>query len=118
MMDANIGIISNPTCSSVNVMIILTSFLRRRRRCDHCHYTLYMPNDVTIKGILQFIQKPLDMHFFSDETIFTTPFKTTFLVQLMFRMPINNSDFKSMQTYCNRVGLLLNTDFFLKTCWH
>lgn len=32
----------------------------------------------------------------------------------MFKMHRYNSDFKSMQTYCNRVVLLLSTDFFFK----
>jgi hypothetical protein len=38
------------------------------------------------------------------ETIFTNPFKTTYLVQLMFGKPIYKSEFKWIQTYSNRLG--------------
>ena len=48
------------------------------------------------------------------ETIFTTPFKTTRFVQLMFGKPCYISEFKGIQAYRNRLGYCPSQTF--QTC--
>ena len=69
-----IGILSSPTCRSVNVMDICNSAPRRERSHGHRHYTSPIFHDVSLN---EFASHSL-------ETIFNTTFKTTCLVQLMF----------------------------------
>ena len=57
-----IGILSSPTCRSVNVMDIFNSAPRRKRSHGHRHYTTPMFHDVSLNDILPFMQKPLGMH--------------------------------------------------------
>jgi hypothetical protein len=70
----SIGILSSPTCRSVNVMDICNSAPRRERSHGHRHYTSPIFHDVSLN---EFASHSL-------ETIFNTTFKTTCLVQLMF----------------------------------
>ena len=57
-----IGILSSPSCNSVNVMNIFNSTPRRRRSHGHRHYTSPSLHDVSINDLLPFIQKPLGIH--------------------------------------------------------
>ena len=56
-----IGILSSPTCRSVNVMDIFNSAPRCKRSHGHRHYTSPIFHDVSLND-LPFMQKPLDMH--------------------------------------------------------
>ena len=55
-----IGILSSPTCRSVNVMDIFNSPPRRKRSHGHRHYTSPIPH-VSLNDLLPFMQKPLGM---------------------------------------------------------
>ena len=57
-----IGILSSPSCNSVNVMNIFNSTPRRRRSHGHRHYTSTSLHDVSINDLLPCIQKPLGIH--------------------------------------------------------
>jgi hypothetical protein len=50
------------------------------------------------------------------ETIFTNPFNTTCLVQLMFGKPCYKSEFKLIQAYSNRLGYCRSQT--CQTCWY
>jgi hypothetical protein len=50
------------------------------------------------------------------ETISTTTFKTTWLVQLMFGKHCYKSEFNWIQTYSNRLGYCRSQTF--QTCWY
>ena len=56
------GILSSPTCRSVNVMDIFNSAPRRKRSHGHRHYTSPMFHDVSLNDLLPFMQKPLGIH--------------------------------------------------------
>ena len=68
-----IGILSSPTCRSVNVMDIFNSAPRRKRSHGHRHYTCPMFHDVSLNELL-----PLH----SLETIFITTFKTMLQIRI------------------------------------
>ena len=51
---------SNTLCSSVNVLDIFNSVLRRGGGRGHLKYTLH---DVSLNDLLPFIQKPLSIHY-------------------------------------------------------
>jgi hypothetical protein len=104
-----IGNISNPTCRSVNVMDIFNSAPRRKRSHGPHHYTSPLFHGVSVNDLLPFMQKPL-------ETIFTTTFKTTCLVQLMFGKQCYKFEFKWIQTYSNRLGYCRSQTY--QTCWY
>ena len=57
-----IGILSSPSCRSVNVMNIFNSTPRRRRSHGHRHYASPTLHDVSNNDLLPFIQKPLGIH--------------------------------------------------------
>jgi len=57
-----IGILSSPTCRSVNVMDIFNSTPRRKQSHGHRHYTSLIFHDVSLNDLLPFMQKPLGMH--------------------------------------------------------
>ena len=54
-----IGILSSPSCNSVNVMNIFNSTPRRRRSHGHRHYTSPTMHGVVINDMLPFIQNLL-----------------------------------------------------------
>ena len=56
------GILSSPTCISVNVMDIFNSAPRRKRSHGHRHYASPICYDVSLNGLLPFMPKPLGMH--------------------------------------------------------
>ena len=88
-----IGILSNPTCRSVNVMDISNFASRCKRSHGHRHYTSPIFHDVSLNVLLPFMQKRRYASH-SLETIFTITFKTTCLVQLMFGKPCYKSEFE------------------------
>jgi hypothetical protein len=57
-----IGILSSPTCRSVNVMDIFNSGPRRKRSHGHRHFTYPIFHDVSLNDLLPLMQKPLGMH--------------------------------------------------------
>ena len=57
-----IGILSSPTCRSVNVMDIFNFAPRRKRSHDHRHYTSPICHDVSLNDLLPFMQKLLGVH--------------------------------------------------------
>ena len=57
-----IGILSSPTCRSVNVMDICNSSPRRKRSHVHRHYTSPIFHDVSLNDLLPFMQKSFGMH--------------------------------------------------------
>ena len=58
----SIGNLSSPRCNNVNVMNIFDNTPRRKRSHGHRHYTSPQLHDVSINGLLPFVQKPLGMH--------------------------------------------------------
>jgi hypothetical protein len=81
-----IGIMSSATCISVNVMDIFNSTSRRRRSHGHRHYISPIFHDVSLNDPLPLMQKPLG--------IFTIPFKTECLAQLVLGKPCYKSEVK------------------------
>ena len=83
----HIGILSSPTCSAVNVMQNVFS----------------TPNPVIdeaiVIGIMPRPQKSPTLPHISHETIFTTSFKTEFVVQMIYGIPLSIFEFKSTQVY-------------------
>jgi len=67
-----IGILSNPTCRSVNVVYIFNSAPRRKQSHGHRHYTSPILHDVSLNDLLPFMQKPLGMHHISSK-LFSLP---------------------------------------------
>ena len=57
-----IGILSNPSCNSINVMNVFNAKTRRKRSHGHRHYTSPKFHDVSFNDLLPFIQKPLGIH--------------------------------------------------------
>ena len=57
-----IGILSAPTCRSVNVIDIFNSVPRRKQSRGLRHYTSLIYHDVSLNDYLPFMQKPLGMH--------------------------------------------------------
>jgi len=57
-----IGMLSRPTCRSVNVVCIFNSAPRRKRSYGHRHYTSPILHDVSLNDLLPFMQKPMGMH--------------------------------------------------------
>jgi hypothetical protein len=57
-----IGILSSPTCRSVNVMDIFNSAPRRKRGHGHRHYTSPIFYNVSLNDLLPYVQKPLGIH--------------------------------------------------------
>ena len=91
-----IGILSSPTCRSVNVMDIFNSTPRRKRSHGHRHYTSPIFHDVSLNYLPFYgiYAETVGYASHSLETIFTTTFKTTCLVQLMFGKQCYKSEFK------------------------
>jgi len=58
----DIGILSSPTCRSMNGVDIFNFAPRSKRNHDHCHDKSPILHDVLLNGLLPFIQKPLDRH--------------------------------------------------------
>jgi hypothetical protein len=58
----SIGNISSPGCSHVNVMNIFDNTPRRKWSHGHRQYTSPKLHDVSINGLLSYVQKPLGMH--------------------------------------------------------
>ena len=57
-----IGILSNPSSNSINVMNVFNNTPRRKRSHGHRHYTPPKFHDVSFNDLLPFIQKPLGIH--------------------------------------------------------
>ena len=57
-----IGILSSPTCRSVNGVDIFNFTPRCKHNHDHCHYKSPILHEVLLNGLLPFMQKPLDRH--------------------------------------------------------
>ena len=91
-----IGILSSPTCRSVNVMDIFNSAPRRKRSHGHRHYTSPIFHDVSLNDLpfYDIYAETVGYAPHSLETSFTTTFKTTCLVQLMFGKQCYKSEFK------------------------
>ena len=87
---------------------------RRKPSHGHSHYESNILHDVSLNNLL-FIQKPSGMHH-TLKTKFTTPLKTTLLVQLMFGKPRYKSQFKSIQAYRHCLGYCTSRPF--QTCWN
>ena len=109
-----ICILSSPSCRQVNVMDISNLTSQRKPSHGHSHYESNILHDVSLNNLL-FIQKPLGMQH-TLETKFTTPLKTTLLVQLMFGKPRYKSEFKSIQAYRHCFGYCTSRPF--QTCWN
>ena len=111
-----IGIISSPTCRSVNVMDIFNSAPRRKR--SHGQASLYISY---ISWWFTKWSSTIDAETVGHashwlETIFSTTFKTTCLVQLMLGKQCYKSEFKWIQTYNNLLGYCRSQTF--QTCWY
>ena len=85
-----IGILSSPSCSSVNVMNIFNSNPRRTRSHGHCHYRSPTLHDVSINDLLPFIQKPLCVHHIRTKLNSFTLSKLRSLFNLCFETTVTN----------------------------
>ena len=69
-----IGILSRPTCRSVNVMDIFNSAPRLKRSHGDRHYTSPIFHDVSLNDHISLMQKPLGMHPIRSK-LFSLPFQ-------------------------------------------
>jgi hypothetical protein len=69
-----IGILSRPTCRSVNVMDIFNSAYRLKRSHGDRHYTSPIFHDVSLNDHISLMQKPLGMHHIRSK-LFSLPFQ-------------------------------------------
>ena len=106
-----ISIPSSPICRPMNVLDICSSSPLRKWSHGHRHYIFPIFHDFSLNDLLAIMHASHSL-----ETIFTTPFKPTCLVQLMSDNRCYTSEFTWIKTYSNRLEYCRSQAF--QTCWY